>query len=47
MKRFKTQLVETLKTIDRNIQHATSEEALAILLNAKATTLAALQKYEH
>jgi hypothetical protein len=42
----KDELYDTLEAIKKNLERVTSDEEQAILLNAKATTLLALQKYE-
>jgi hypothetical protein len=42
----KTELLNTLEVINNNLKQVTSDEEHAILLNAKANTLLALQKYE-
>lgn len=43
---IEAQLLSTLKQIDFNLSVECSPEEMATLLNAKATTLLALQKYE-
>jgi hypothetical protein len=46
LQNIENELWRTLELIEANIRQVSSDEEHAILLNAKAVTLTALQKYE-